>query len=85
MELECKVLLRPFVLKAYCLVIQYVQVIREVYAPGLGLWLSDYPFIDKSAFLDVSLQVSLVSHNGGALINRLFACMCIIEMKYDGS
>eukprot|EP00983_Pelagomonas_calceolata_P091743 1157585-Pelagomonas_calceolata.AAC.2 len=34
-----------------------VLVIREVYAPGLGLWLSDYPFIDKSAFLDVSLQI----------------------------
>ncbi|KAF5828237.1 hypothetical protein DUNSADRAFT_17994 [Dunaliella salina] len=33
------------------------KVIREVYAPGLGLWLSDYPFIDKSAFLDVSLQI----------------------------
>ena len=34
-----------------------VQVIRELYAPGLGLWLAEYPFVDRTAFLDVSLQV----------------------------
>ncbi|GFH21995.1 uncharacterized protein HaLaN_19392, partial [Haematococcus lacustris] len=32
------------------------KVIREVYSPGLGLWLAEYPFVDRSAFLDVSLQ-----------------------------
>jgi hypothetical protein len=33
------------------------QVIREVYLPQSGLWLSDYPFVDRSAFLDLSLAV----------------------------
>jgi len=33
------------------------KVIREVYAPGLGLWLAEYPFVDRASFLDISLQV----------------------------
>ena len=33
------------------------QVVREVYLPQSGLWLSDYPFVDRNAFLDLSIAV----------------------------
>lgn len=31
--------------------------IREVYIPSMGLWLAEYPFLDRTHFLDLSLQV----------------------------
>ena len=41
---------------AYHLVL-ILQVVREVYLPESGLWLADYPFVDRNAFLDLSLAV----------------------------
>ena len=34
-----------------------MQVVREVYLPESAMWLSEYPFVDRSAFLDMSLAV----------------------------
>lgn len=28
-----------------------------MYLPGCGLWLSDYPYVDRTAFLEVSLEI----------------------------
>jgi len=33
------------------------RVVREVYCPASGLWLSEYPFLDRGRFLDVSLDI----------------------------
>lgn len=30
---------------------------REAYLPELGLWLADYPFLNRDVFLDVSLEI----------------------------
>lgn len=34
-----------------------LQVVREVYLPESGLWLAEYPFVDRSMFLDISLAI----------------------------
>lgn len=34
-----------------------MQVIREVYLPQSGLWLAEYPFVDRGVFLDLSLNI----------------------------
>ena len=36
---------------------QSFKVVREVYFPQSGLWLADYPFVNRDVFLDVSLAV----------------------------
>ncbi|KAF6256313.1 hypothetical protein COO60DRAFT_118700 [Scenedesmus sp. NREL 46B-D3] len=33
------------------------KVVREVYLPQSGIWLSEYPFVDRDVFLDVSLAI----------------------------
>lgn len=33
------------------------QVVRETYLPQSGCWLAEYPFIQRSLFLDISLRV----------------------------
>ncbi|KIZ06344.1 hypothetical protein MNEG_1608 [Monoraphidium neglectum] len=33
------------------------KVVREVYFPQSGLWLADYPFVNRDVFLDISLAV----------------------------
>ena len=33
------------------------KVVREVYFPQSGLWLADYPFVNRDIFLDISLAV----------------------------
>ena len=34
-----------------------VQALKEVYLPECGVWVSDYPFLNRIAFLDLSLEV----------------------------
>jgi hypothetical protein len=33
------------------------QALKEVYLPECGVWVSDYPYVNREAFLDVSLEV----------------------------
>ncbi|KAG1674151.1 hypothetical protein FOA52_015782 [Chlamydomonas sp. UWO 241] len=33
------------------------KAVREIYLPASGLWLTDYPFVDRAVFLDVSLDI----------------------------
>jgi hypothetical protein len=33
------------------------QVVREVYVPEAGVWLSEYPFTNRELFLDISLDI----------------------------
>lgn len=34
-----------------------VQALKELYLPECGVWVSDYPFLNREAFLDVSLEI----------------------------
>jgi hypothetical protein len=34
-----------------------LQAVKDVYLPGSGLWVSEYPYADRSQFLQVSLEV----------------------------
>jgi hypothetical protein len=34
-----------------------IKAVRDVYLPENGLWLSEYPYIDRSEFLDISLDI----------------------------
>lgn len=33
------------------------QALKEVYLPECGVWVSDYPFLSRNAFLDLSLEI----------------------------
>ena len=33
------------------------QVVREVYLPEAGLWLAEYPFLQRDEFLSLSLDI----------------------------
>lgn len=33
------------------------QAVKDVYLPNSGLWLSSYPFLDRSEFLALSLAI----------------------------
>lgn len=33
------------------------KVVRELYLPESGLWLAEYPFVERGAFLDISLGI----------------------------
>ena len=33
------------------------QALKEVYLPECGVWVLDYPYVNREAFLDVSLEV----------------------------
>ncbi len=33
------------------------QVVREVYLPQTGIWLSEYPFVNRDMFLSISLAI----------------------------
>lgn len=33
------------------------QALKEVYLPECGVWVSDYPFLIRLAFLDLSLEI----------------------------
>ncbi len=33
------------------------KVVRELYLPESGMWLADYPFVDRNTFLDISLRI----------------------------
>ena len=35
----------------------FAQALKEVYLPECGVWVADYPFIDRGPFLDLSLEV----------------------------
>lgn len=35
----------------------WLQVVREVYFPETGVWLADYPYLNRDAFLGISLEV----------------------------
>lgn len=34
-----------------------MQALKEVYLPESGVWLADYPFVNRAAFLAVSLDL----------------------------
>lgn len=34
-----------------------MQALKEVYLPECGVWVSDYPYLNKAAFVDVSLAI----------------------------
>ena len=34
-----------------------IKAVKDVYLPESGLWLSEYPYIDRSEFLDISLDI----------------------------
>jgi hypothetical protein len=33
------------------------QALKEVYLPECGVWVADYPFLDRGPFLDLSLEI----------------------------
>jgi len=33
------------------------KALKEAYLPESSLWLADYPYVDRDAFLDLSLQI----------------------------
>ncbi|KAF8056432.1 hypothetical protein HT031_006289 [Scenedesmus sp. PABB004] len=41
------------------------KVVRELYLPQSGMWLAEYPFLDRDAFLDVSLAIERGRQAGG--------------------
>lgn len=43
-----------------------LQVVREVYLPQSGMWLSEYPFVDRDVFLDVSLAIERARQTAAA-------------------
>ena len=34
-----------------------MQALKEVYLPECGLWVSDYPFLNREAYLECSLEI----------------------------
>lgn len=45
------------------------KVVREVYLPEAGLWLSEYPFVEQDRFLQISLDIErtrALRANGGS-------------------
>jgi hypothetical protein len=34
-----------------------LQAVKEVYLPESGVWLSDYPHINRNLFLEISLDI----------------------------
>ena len=34
-----------------------MQALKEVYLPESGLWLSDYPHVNRDLFLEISLEI----------------------------
>ena len=34
-----------------------MQALKEVYLPECGVWVSDYPFLKREAYLECSLEV----------------------------
>ena len=34
-----------------------MQAVKEVYLPESGVWLSDYPHINRNLFLEISLDI----------------------------
>ncbi len=34
-----------------------IKAIKDVYLPDVGLWLAEYPYIDRAEFLEVSLEI----------------------------
>ena len=34
-----------------------LQALKEVYLPVSGLWLSEYPHVNRNLFLDISLDI----------------------------
>jgi hypothetical protein len=35
----------------------WFQALKEVYLPQRGVWVSDYPYLNRAAYLDVSLEI----------------------------
>lgn len=38
----------------------HMQALKEVYFPESGLWMSEYPHINRNLFLDISLDIERV-------------------------
>lgn len=38
------------------------QVVRDIYVPAVGLWLSDYPFVKRDAFEKLSEDMYYSRH-----------------------
>lgn len=34
-----------------------MQALKEIYLPESGLWLSDYPHVNRNLFLEISLEI----------------------------
>ena len=34
-----------------------MQALKEVYLPECGVWVSDYPFLNREAYLECSLEI----------------------------
>lgn len=39
------------------LFVTFAQALKEAYLPESSLWVADYPYVDRDAFLDLSLAV----------------------------
>ena len=44
-------------LETYLVKSSVLQALKEVYLPECGVWVSDYPFLKREAYLECSLEI----------------------------